>query len=365
MKTLKVNLDRKTIHSYEIHIGEEILDRMGMILARSGWARRYVLVTDTRIDALHGHKVQSALEKCDLRVDRITVKPGEASKEIGTVLAVTEKLTDLGADRQTALVALGGGVIGDLAGFAASIYMRGIPVIQVPTTLLAQVDSSIGGKTGVDTAAGKNLLGTFHQPKGVFIDVAFLRTLPDEPFRSGLAEVIKYGVIEAPELLDDLETAAMAGALRETAFLERIISAACRIKKGIVELDERDLGVRRILNFGHTVGHAVEAASGYALSHGESVAIGMVAAARISERLHGLSAADASRIADLIRAVGLPDRIPSEMDLEDVLSRLSLDKKKEGGTIHFVMIRKLGTPFVNGAIPEGIVKETLEVLKRD
>jgi len=364
MKTLKVNLDRKTIHSYEIHIGEEILDRMGMILARNGWAKRYILVTDTRIGALHGHKVQSALEKCDLRVDRITVEPGEASKEIGTVLAVTEKLTALGADRQTALIALGGGVIGDLAGFAASIYMRGIPVIQLPTTLLAQADSSIGGKTGVDTAAGKNLLGTFHQPKGVFIDVAFLRTLPDEPFRSGLAEVIKYGAIEAPELLDDLETAAMAGALRETAFLERIISTACRIKKGLVELDERDLGVRRILNFGHTVGHAVEAASGYALSHGESVAIGMVAAATLAERLHYLPADDRRRIASVIRAAGLPDRIPGNLDLDDIRSRIAIDKKKDGEIVHFVLLKKLGIPFVNGGVPAGIVKETLEGLRQ-
>jgi 3-dehydroquinate synthase len=225
------------------------------------------------------------------------------------------------------------------------------------------VDSSIGGKTGVDTAAGKNLLGTFNQPKGVFIDIAFLRTLPDEMFRSGLAEVIKYGIIESPGLLDDLEEAVANGDLRKTAFLERIIATACRIKKEIVELDERDRGLRRILNFGHTVGHAVEAASGYALSHGESVAIGMVAAVRLSERLHGLPADDAARIAALIRSVGLPDRIPAEMDLEDILSRLSLDKKKEGGTIHFVMIRKLGTPFVNGGIPEEILRDALKGLK--
>jgi 3-dehydroquinate synthase len=364
MKTLKVNLDRKTIHSYEIHIGDEILDRMGMILARNGWAKRYVLVTDTRIDVLHGHKVQSALEKCDLRVDRITVEPGEASKEIGTVLTITEKLTALGADRQTALIALGGGVIGDLTGFAASIYMRGIPVIQVPTTLLAQTDSSIGGKTGVDTAAGKNLLGTFHQPKGVFIDVAFLRTLPDELFRSGLAEVIKYGVIESPELLDDLETAALAGALRESSFLERIVTAACRIKKGIVELDERDLGLRRILNFGHTVGHAAEAASGYALSHGESVAIGMVAAATLSERLHYLPADDLRRIASVIRAAGLPDRLPRNLDSDEILSRIARDKKKDGEIVHFVLLKKLGIPFINGGVPAGIMKETLEGLRQ-
>ncbi len=364
MKTLKVNLDRRTNHSYEIHIGGEILDRMGMILARNGWAKRYVMVTDTRIDALHGQMVQSALEKCDLRIDRITVEPGEASKQIGTVLAITEKMIALGADRQTGLIALGGGVIGDLTGFVASIFMRGIPVIQIPTTLLAQVDSSIGGKTGVDTAAGKNLLGTFHQPKAVFIDVAFLRTLSDEIFRDGLAEVIKYGAIEAPELLDDLEAAAASAALRETAFLERIISAACRIKKGIVELDERETGLRRILNFGHTVGHAVEAASGYALSHGESVAIGMVAAATLSERLNDLTVDDRRRISSVIRTVGLPDRIPGNLDLDEIQSRIARDKKKAGEIVHFVLLKKLGIPFIDGGVPAELIKETLEGLRK-
>ena len=311
MKAMKVNLEGKTVHSYEIHIGTEILDRMGMIIAMNRWAQRYVLVMDETVAALHGEKVQAALKKAGLIVEKITVPPGEASKGVPTLLTLTERLTALGADRQTALIALGGGGVGDLAGFAASIYMRGIPVIQVPTTLLAQVDSSIGGKTGVDTPAGKNLLGTFHQPKAVFVDIAFLRTLSNGMLRCGLAEVIKCGVVDSPELLDDLEEAAAQDGLRDPLFLEQIITATCRIKKQLVENDERDRGVRRILNFGHTVGHAVEASSGYKLSHGESVAIGMAAAARLSERLHGLPSADASRITALIRAIGLPDRRPA------------------------------------------------------
>jgi 3-dehydroquinate synthase len=363
MNTLKVNLERRTVRSYEIHIGTEILDRMGMIVAMHRWAQRYIVVTDENVDALHGAGVQAALEKAGLRADRIAVAPGEASKGVPTLLALTDRLTALGADRQTALIALGGGVVGDLAGFAASIYMRGIPVIQVPTTLLAQVDSSIGGKTGVDTAAGKNLLGTFHQPKAVFIDIAFLQALPDGMLRSGLAEVIKCGVIDSPELLDDLEEAAANDGLRDPLFLERIITAACRIKKQLVESDEQDRGIRRILNFGHTVGHAVEASSGYSLSHGESVAVGMMAAARLSERLYGLPAADASRIAALIRAVGLPGRLPAGMDPEEIRSRLALDKKQEGGTTHYVMIKKIGMPFMNGGVPEEILRETLEEMK--
>jgi 3-dehydroquinate synthase len=363
MNKLKVNLDRKLGNSYEIHIGDKILDRMGLILAKNNCAQRAVIVTDTHIDALHGERVEAALEKTGFRVDRITVPPGEAAKEMRTVLSVVERLIALGADRSTALIALGGGVIGDLTGFTASIFMRGIPVIQIPTTLLAQVDSSIGGKTGVDTDAGKNIIGTFHQPKGVFIDLSFLETLPDEQFRSGLAEVIKYGVIEAPELLDAIEAAAAAGGLRESAFLEMIITTACRIKKGLVELDEWDRGLRRILNFGHTVGHAVEAASAYSLSHGEAVAIGMAAAAILSEELHYLPADERRRIVSAIRAVGLPDRIPGSLDLEEITARMTRDKKKKGDTVHFVLLKKLGVPLVNGGIPEMMLKKTLEGLR--
>jgi len=363
MKTMKVHMENRTSRSYEIHIGEGILDRMAMILAKNRWGGRYVIVTDSRIDSLHGERVQATLEKCDLPCERIVVEPGEAAKEIGTVLTVTEQLTALGADRQTALIALGGGVIGDLTGFAASLYMRGIGVIQVPTTLLAQVDSSIGGKTAVDTKAGKNLLGSFHQPTGVFIDIAFLRTLPDATFRSGLAEVIKYGAIEAPGLLEEMESAAEAGTLRETAFLETIVTASCRIKKGIVELDEKDLGLRRILNFGHTVGHAVEAASGYHLSHGEAVAIGMVAAAGIAEQMHHLPAEDAARISAVIRAVGLPIGIPKGIEAGEILSRIAMDKKREGRKVPFVLLKRLGVPFVNGGIPEEILRKTLEGMR--
>lgn len=363
MKTLKVNLDRKKDLSYEIHIGEEILDRMAMILARNDWAERYVIITDTRIDALHGDKVQSALEKGDLRIDRIAIEPGEASKKIETVVAITERMLALGADRHTGMIALGGGVVGDLAGFAASIFMRGIPVIQVPTTLLAQVDSSIGGKTGVDTVAGKNLLGTFHQPKAVFSDIAFLSTLPDKEFRNGLAEVIKYGAIEDPELLNDVEAAASTSTLREAAFLERIIESACRIKKGIVELDEREQGLRRILNFGHTVGHAIEAASGYSLTHGEAVAIGMVAAATLSGKRHNLPADEGRRVDSAVRVAGLPDRIPKALALDDIRARMATDKKKHGDVVHFVVLKRLGVPFIDGGIPAELVHETLEGLR--
>jgi len=376
MKQLKVTLKRSCDDSYQIHVGAGILDRTGLILGKSGTARRCVVVTDSNIDALHGERVQRALEKSGLQIERIVLPPGEETKTIASVLAVAERLLALGADRQCLLVALGGGVIGDLTGFVASIYMRGIPFVQMPTTLLAQVDSSVGGKTGIDAASGKNILGTFHQPQGVFIDTEFLKTLPDAVFRSGFAEVIKYGAIENPTLLDDIEKAAGENGLRDPSFLARIVVESCRIKKSIVELDERERGLRRILNFGHTIGHAVEATSGYKLSHGEAVAIGMAAAVRLSEKLHGLPADDGKRITAALHSVELPCRIMDSklrfsagMDIDAILTRLSMDKKaqlnvhkKEGKIINFVMLRGLGKPFIKGGIPEEILRETLEEL---
>ena len=228
---------------------------------------------------------------------------------------------------------------------------------------MAQVDSSIGGKTGVDLPAGKNMLGTFLQPRAVFVDLAFLDTLPSREFANGLAEIVKYGVIEDPGLLVALEEETGALQSRDVALVERLVSTSCRIKKGIVEVDETEKGLRRILNFGHTVGHAIEAESRYAIPHGESVAMGMAAAALISERQRYLSAEDRERIVSVIGRVGLPARIPPVLDTERLLSHIRTDKKKEGVKIHFVLLRKLGMPFVNGGVPMECVKEAIEALK--
>ena len=364
MNRIKVNLDKRTAASYEIYIGEDILDRMGLIIARNSWASRYFIITDSNVSTPHGERVHATLRDMELKVDMIDFPAGEASKNFQTNLHIVDRMLDLGADRTSALIALGGGVVGDITGFIASIYMRGIPYIQVPTTLLAQVDSSIGGKTGIDLPEGKNILGTFYQPKGVFIDLAFLKTLTPREFGSGLAEIVKYGIIDDPELFSSLEVQAEAIRNRDMSLLEKIIGRSCRIKKGIVEIDEMEKGIRRILNFGHTIGHAIEAESGYSISHGDAVSMGMVASTIISERLKYLRSGDRERIISLIRAIGLPDRIPKTLSPGGILSRIKRDKKKEEDTIHFVLVKKIGIPFVNGGVPEGLIGEIIGALEK-
>jgi len=363
MNRIKVNLDKKISASYEIYMGENILDRMGLIITKNNWASRYIIITDFTVSALHGEMVLTILREMDLKVDMIDFPPGEASKNIQTSIGIIDRMIDLGADRTSALIALGGGVVGDITGFIASIYMRGIPYVQVPTTLLAQVDSSIGGKTGIDLPQGKNILGTFYQPKGVFMDLAFLKTLTPREFGTGLAEIAKYGIIDDSELFGSLEAEAEAITNRDMNLLEGIIARSCRIKKGFVEIDEMEKRVRRILNFGHTVGHAIEAESRYSISHGEAISMGMVASAFISERLQYLPSEDRERIVSLIRAMGLPHRIPKNLSLDGILSRIKRDKKKRGETIHFVLLKKIGIPFVNGGVGEALIGEVVEALK--
>jgi 3-dehydroquinate synthase len=363
MNRIRVNLDKRLSASYDIHIGRDILDRVAPLLAKSGWAGRWYILTDSNVRGLHGDRLLGVLRGNGLEVEMIEFAAGESSKTISTCIGLAEQLLERGADRTSGLIALGGGVVGDVAGFLASIYMRGIPCVQVPTTLLAQVDSSIGGKTGIDLPEGKNMLGTFLQPRAVFIDLAFIDTLAPGEFRNGLAEIVKYGIIEDTELLAVIEEGAEALQSRNPALLERLVSASCRIKKGVVEIDETEKGLRRILNFGHTVGHAIEAESRYVVPHGEAVAMGMAAAALISERQRYLSAEDRERIVSIIERAGLPARIPQTLDTGRILSNLSKDKKKKDGKIHFVLLRKPGMPFVNGGVPLEIVQETIEALK--
>ena len=364
MKKIKVHLDKKTSSSYEIYIGNGIIDRMGLLLAKHNWGERYLIITDDIVSALHGARVQETLKEMGLKIDVVDFPAGEASKDMQTSLRIVDRLRARGADRTSALIALGGGVVGDITGFVASIYMRGIPYVQVPTTLLAQVDSSIGGKTGIDLANGKNILGTFYQPKGVFIDLAFLKTLEPRELKIGLAEVVKYGIIDDPEFFGILESKADAIKKGNADLLEEIVTRSCRIKKGVVEIDELEKGVRRILNFGHTIGHAIETESGYTISHGDAVSMGMVASATISERMHYLPTEDRERIIALIRAMDLPDRISTSLKPKKIITRMKGDKKKAGDALNFVLLKKIGMPFVTSDVSEPLIRETIEELQK-
>ena len=363
MRTLKVNLDKKSLSSYEIRIGKGILDRVMLLIAKNHKAARYAIVTDSNVNRLYGRTMIDGMEKAGLNAFVIEIPAGESSKNITVVMDVAGRLLAEGADRETMLIALGGGVVGDLTGFIASVYMRSVPYIQVPTTLIGQLDSAIGGKTAVDLPQGKNLLGTFYQPRAVFADVNFLDSLPDREFNNGLAEMIKYGIIEDESLFRRLEEDMDAVKSRDSVLLLKMIETCCRIKKSIVEIDEREQGLRRILNFGHTLGHALESASDYKLSHGEGVALGMIAAARLSTRMNYLPDDQSDRVKSVIAKAGLPTTIEAAFTTDEVIKRFRTDKKKKDDVIHFVLIKKIGMPFVNGSMNEQLIGDVLEEMK--
>lgn len=277
-------------------------------------------------------------------------------------MGLASKMLDADIDRGGCLIALGGGVVGDMVGFLASIYMRSIPYIHVPTSLLAQVDSSIGGKTGVDLPEGKNLLGTFYQPLGIYVDLSYLSSLEARQIRNGLAEVIKYGCIKDEGLLQ-LIAKEKDGILRaEPGAIDEVVTRACHIKVEIVEADETEKGRRKILNFGHTLGHAMEAASGFELLHGEAVALGMIAAARISRSLGQFSEEEEGKILDAIRGIGLPTTIPRICSNKDILRFIEADKKKMNGKLTWVLLKKIGDPILSDEVPMELVNNTIEAM---
>ena len=356
MATLTIALGER---SYPIIIEAGCLERIGNHLAASGKGRKYAVISDSQVAAIHGQRLMGCLDKAGLGAELLVFPQGEASKNLNTIGDLAGRLATLGYDRHDALIALGGGVTGDLTGFLASTYKRGISFIQVPTSLLAQVDSSVGGKTGVDIPQGKNLVGTFYQPEVVFIDLSLLETLPGKELLGGLAEVIKYGVIRDANFFQMLAEKRDEILNLDKGVLEEVITICCRIKAEVVALDEREGGLRRILNYGHTIGHAVEAASDYAINHGFSVAIGMVAAARAAH-LAGMVASD---LVEAIRAVlldyGLPVEIPEHLDCRRMKTYLLADKKTVGGKVHFVLPTKIGATRIVADLDDNIVDRVL------
>ncbi|SEM15625.1 3-dehydroquinate synthase [Syntrophus gentianae] len=359
MNRIKIHLDKRLSESHEICIGYDFQDRIGLLIAKDFPANRYVIVTDSNVSRLYGKAFLEILRELGLTVDLLEFFAGEGSKTMETTLELTSRLLKLGLDRHSLLIALGGGVVGDMTGFVASIYMRSVPFIQIPTTLMAQVDSSIGGKTAVNLPQGKNLLGTFYQPKRIFTDLKFLETLSDEEYLNGLAEIVKYGLIDEPGFFEQLEREVPALRARNREILETVIERSCRIKKGVVEIDEQESGFRRILNFGHTLGHALEAASNFTLAHGKAVALGMIAASRISVYAGFLSPEERDRIEALIGELGLPVRIPEGLSLPDALERLAMDKKKEGSELPFILLKKIGIPFISKEVETSLLEKIL------
>lgn len=364
MQRLKVVLNKNPIQSYDIVIGYDIFERIAVMMANEILASRYLIVSDDCVGALYGKKLLSHFINVGLKTNLIVFPAGESAKNIQSVLEICHKMLDCGADRKSVLIALGGGVAGDLAGFIASIYMRGIPVVQVPTTLIAQVDSSIGGKTAIDLLQGKNLLGTFYHPVKIFIDIKCLSTLPLEEYKNGLAEIVKYGIIYSEAFFQKLEGVVNELLDRKRPFLEEVVELACSIKKDIVEKDEKESGLRHILNFGHTLGHAIETASGYAIPHGRAVAIGMIGGARLSNVILDLPAEDLTRIERLISSMGIECRIPCEVSTDNILAALQRDKKKDGDAINFVVLKKIGVPVVRGDVPDDLLRDIIEGLRK-
>ncbi len=329
--------------SHEVQIGEGLLDRLGELAGLTGLRGRCALITDTNVAALFGGRAQRALRAGGFDPLTIAVEPGESSKSIATLERVYDRLIEAELDRGASIFALGGGVVGDLAGFAAATFLRGVPLVQIPTTLLAQVDSALGGKTAVNHRLGKNLIGAIYQPRLIVADVGLLRGLPEREFREGMAEVIKYGAIMDAPFLELVERDLQPIMARDAAMLEAIVARCLRHKGYVVERDEREAELRSILNFGHTVGHALENSSGYGrYLHGEAIAIGMCAALRLSHLLAGLTAAEEERMRRLIGAYGLPTRMPAGWCSDAFRQALARDKKRSAGGIRFVLVPKLG-----------------------
>ena len=355
MPTLTVALAER---SYPIHIGAGLLARAGELLASPRPARA-IIVTNPVVAAHHLAPLQAALSRSGVRCEPVLVPDGEAHKDWATLYDVHTRLLELGAERSTLLVALGGGVIGDLAGFAAATYQRGMPLVQVPTTLLAQVDSSVGGKTAVNHPLGKNMIGAFHQPSAVIIDTTTLSTLPEREYIAGIAEVIKYGAACDSTFFDWLETHIDRLLARDPDAIAHAVLESCRIKADVVARDEREAGERAVLNFGHTFGHAIEAATGYGTwLHGEAIAAGMVLATSLSQRASGLDADDANRLKRLIDRAGLPV-VPPALGFDRWIELMSRDKKAESGAMRFVLLNALGTASVRSGVGEADLRAVL------
>ncbi len=358
MRTVQVQLGKR---SYRIRIGNGLLAHLGAECRKLRLGLRCAVVTDNHVGPRYAKTALASLKAAGFEPMLITVPAGETAKSLKTVQSCYDQLAAHRLERKSFIVALGGGVVGDLAGFVAATYLRGIAFVQVPTTLLSQVDSSVGGKVGVNLRAGKNLVGAFHQPRLVLCDLDTLRSLPERELRAGLAEVIKYGIIHDARLFAWLEKNLSKLLARDANALATAVARSCAIKAAVVGEDETEAGLRAILNFGHTIGHAIEAISGYGeYLHGEAIAIGQVAAAKLSAALLGLPERDAARVNALFRAAGLPTQIRlAPAQRKRLFAAMRLDKKVSGGEITFVLAERLGKVVWGQKVPPALIEQVL------
>ena len=360
MPTVQVSLENR---SYPIRVGSGLLAGLGQECARLGLGRRCAVITDANVGPLFSGGVLASLGDAGFETVLLTVPAGEQAKSLSVVARCYDQLAEHRLERKSFIVALGGGVVGDLAGFVAATYLRGLPFVQVPTTLLAQVDSSVGGKVGVNLKAGKNLVGAFHQPRLVLCDLAAFASLPEREFRAGLAEVIKYGIIYDVALFRRLERDLDRILARDESVLALVVARCCSIKAEVVEQDETETGLRAILNFGHTIGHGLEAISSYGhYLHGEAISIGQVAASQLSVRT-GFSGAEIARVRALFSRAGLPVSVRLDHKQRTRLfAAMRLDKKVSGGAVRFVLAQRLGKVGWGQEVPDADVHAALDAV---
>jgi 3-dehydroquinate synthase len=352
-----------TSRSYEVLIGSGLLARAGDCLGKILESRRAFVVTVPPVRRRWAKVLLKSLAASGIETAFLEMPDGEPAKRLATLEKLAEKLVKQGADRGATLIALGGGVVGDVTGFLASIYMRGIDVIQIPTTVLAQVDAAIGGKTGVNLVSGKNLLGTFHQPRAVLVDPTVLETLPSREYRAGLYESLKCGIIGDPGLFKLFEERRREILDRDPIVIEKVIADSVRLKASVVSADERESGLRQVLNFGHTIGHALEAETRYTqLLHGEAVAWGMIAATHIALSTGKLDSVTAGRISNSVLGFGRLPRV--RFQTTSVMKRLRSDKKTRHGVVHFVLPREIGKVEITSDVPETIVRSAVDEIRK-
>lgn len=356
--------------SYDIHVGERLLSQAGELISPLIKTKRVIIICDETVARLYLHRLTGSLEDKGIAARAIILPPGEQTKSLEAFGALIEQILEQKPDRDTMLVALGGGVVGDITGFAASVALRGLPFIQIPTTLLSQVDSSVGGKTGINSRFGKNLIGSFHQPKLVIADVSLLASLPGRELKAGYAEVVKYGLINNEPFFAWLEKNGALALIGDAKTLIHAVHESCRAKAAIVEADEREADLRALLNFGHTFAHALEAETGYseALNHGEAVAIGMIMAFQLSVALGLCAKAELERVLAHYTAIGLPASplaVQKNWNIDALMEHFTRDKKAKDGKLTFILTRGIGKAFiakdVDAAAVRRVVAEACEV----